>query len=134
MTPPPPCKEIDEPKNTPKQKQNQHLLKIQRDLNSPSASTRLRALRALKSPGQMESYTKYDLTSEIELVTEEERNMPGVKPRTLQDVLKDVVFYVEVRTQADNRTSGIKEVIRGLGATVNDSFLKYVIINLVLFD
>lgn len=47
-------------------------------------------------------------------------------PRTIQEVLKDVVVYVEVRYGADNRTAGVKNVISRMGAKVNDRLLKYV--------
>lgn len=38
--------------------------------------------------------------------------------------MKDVIVYVEVRSGADNRTSGIKGVIANLGAKVNERLLR----------
>lgn len=58
---------------------------------------------------------------EQELVTEAERN---IKPKTIQEVMKDVIVYVEVRTATDNRSAGIKKVISKLGAKVNDKLLR----------
>lgn len=59
---------------------------------------------------------------EEEIVTEEERNL---QPKTIQEVMKDVVAYVEVRTESDNRTDGIKEKLAELGAQVNDRLNRY---------
>lgn len=59
-----------------------------------------------------------------ELVTEDERRLATDKPQTIQDVMRDVVVYVEMRTGADNRSEGIKTVIAQLGATVNDRLLR----------
>lgn len=58
---------------------------------------------------------------EQEIVSEAERNQ---KPKTIQDVMEDVVVYVEVRTANDNRTAGVKKVISELGAKVNDRLLR----------
>lgn len=78
-----------------------------------------------KKPRRDPSATKFynfDVPYEKEdLVTEEERN---VHPKTIQEVMKDVVLYVEVRTAGDNRTDGVKKVVSQLGAKVNDRLLK----------
>lgn len=68
------------------------------------------------------NYYNFDVPyEEQELVTEEERNL---KPKTIQDVMKDVIVYVEVRTENDNRTDGIKEKLIEIGAKVNDRLLR----------
>lgn len=59
-----------------------------------------------------------------ELVTEDERQLAGKEPQTIQDVMRNVVVYVEMRAGADNRSEGIKTVIAQLGATVNDRLLR----------
>lgn len=43
---------------------------------------------------------------------------------TIQEVMRPVVAYVEVRCEEDNRSEGIKAVISGMGAQVNDRLLK----------
>lgn len=53
-------------------------------------------------------------------------------PKTIQEVLKDVVVYVEVRYGSDNRTAGVKNVISKMGAKVNDRLLKYVGMHFIL--
>lgn len=45
-------------------------------------------------------------------------------PKTIQDVMKDVIVYVEARFGDDNRTASIKGAMAELGATVNDNFNK----------
>lgn len=47
-----------------------------------------------------------------------------VKPKTIQEVMKDVIVYVESRSDTDNRTIGIKDYIAKLGAKVNDRLLR----------
>lgn len=42
------------------------------------------------------------------------------KPSTIQEVMKDVKIYVEVRSGTENRTAGVKGAIQNLGATVTD--------------
>ncbi|KAH8300221.1 hypothetical protein KR044_011851 [Drosophila immigrans] len=96
-------------------------MRLQRDLNSPSASLRTRALRALRSPNR--AYTNFDVPlAEQSIITAEERN-PSQAP-SLSDILKDVIVYVEVRTGNDNRSEGVKSIIAKLGAQVNDRLLR----------
>lgn len=59
---------------------------------------------------------------EQDIITEEDRL--AAIPKTIQEVLKDVVVYVEVRYGVDNRTAGVKNVISRMGAKVNDRLLK----------
>lgn len=42
------------------------------------------------------------------------------KPKTIQEVMKDVKIYVEVRSGTENRTTGVKGAIQNLGAKVTD--------------
>lgn len=58
---------------------------------------------------------------EADIITTEERQS---KPKSIQDVMKDVVIYVEIRDAEDNRSAGVKQVISDLGAIVNDRLLK----------
>lgn len=39
--------------------------------------------------------------------------------------MKDVIVYVEMRSVADNRTTGVKSVIANHGIKVNDRLLRY---------
>lgn len=57
---------------------------------------------------------------EQDIITDEERS----RPESIQEVMKNVVVYVEVRTAEDNRSAGVKNVISQLGAKVNDRFLR----------
>lgn len=65
---------------------------------------------------------------EQDIITEEERR--EYVPQTIQEVMKDVIVYVEVRFGDENRTASIKETIAEIGATVNDNFNKLVQINI----
>lgn len=93
-----------------------------RDLNSPSASTRIRAINAIKTPKGR--YSMFDVAYEKESVTEEEKAMETQKARTIQEVMKPVVAYVEVRSGMEDRSEGIKQILRTLGAQVNNNLLK----------
>ncbi|XP_052870700.1 uncharacterized protein LOC128276268 [Anopheles cruzii] len=100
---------------------NPHVMRLFRDMNSPSATSRLRALRALKSPSKRVGYFNFDVPHEQQdIITSEERE----GPRSIRDVLRDVVVYVEVRSGSDNRSNGIKQHIASLGARVNERLLK----------
>ncbi|XP_058058682.1 microcephalin [Anopheles bellator] len=102
---------------------NPHMMRLFRDLNSPSATSRLRALRALKSPSKRVGYFNFDVPHEQQdIITSEERDGPVT--RNIKDVLRDVVVYVEVRSGSDNRSNGIKQHIASLGARVNERLLK----------
>lgn len=46
------------------------------------------------------------------------------KQQTIQEVMKDVIVYVEYRSNTENRTIGIKDYIASLGAKVNDRLLR----------
>ncbi|KAJ6643102.1 Microcephalin [Pseudolycoriella hygida] len=114
------CSAINANSKTP---QNHHMLaRLKRDLDSPSAAVRLRAMKALKSPSNG-PYNQFDVPhEEQDIITDEERQ--EVVPRTIQDVMKDVIVYVEVRSGDVNLTPSIKEIISEIGATVNDNFNK----------
>ncbi|XP_030375220.1 uncharacterized protein LOC115624604 isoform X2 [Scaptodrosophila lebanonensis] len=110
------------PAITTQSKQDPCFERMQRDLNSPSAFLRARAIRALKSPSKA-AYTQFDVPHEEQsIITTEERNPPA-EP-TLADILKDVIVYVEVRSGVDNRSEGVKTVIAKMGAQVNDRLLR----------
>ncbi|XP_058178773.1 mediator of DNA damage checkpoint protein 1 [Anopheles ziemanni] len=102
---------------------NRHLQMLYRDLNSPSATARLRALRALKSPSKRNAYGNFDVSyAEQDIITAEERIEP--EKRDIRDILGNVCVYVEVRSGTDNRSDGIKEHVASLGAKVNERLLK----------
>ncbi|XP_055624583.1 uncharacterized protein LOC129767571 isoform X2 [Toxorhynchites rutilus septentrionalis] len=102
---------------------NPRLARLYRDLQSPSAATRIRALRALKSPSKRDAYGNFDVPlEEQDIITEEERKTPQQK--TIQDVMVNVCVYVEVRSGADNRSDGIKDHVASLGARVNEKLYK----------
>uniref|UniRef100_A0A182ISB6 Microcephalin n=1 Tax=Anopheles atroparvus TaxID=41427 RepID=A0A182ISB6_ANOAO len=102
---------------------NRHLQMLYRDLNSPSATARLRALRALKSPSKRNAYGNFDVSyAQQDIITAEERMEP--EKRDIRDVLSNVCVYVEVRSGTDNRSDGIKEHVASLGARVNERLLK----------
>lgn len=66
-------------------------------------------------------YCNFDVPyEEQDIITEEERQAKYLKPKTIQEVMKDVIVYVEVRNGEDNRSDGIKQVIAELGVKVND--------------
>uniref|UniRef100_A0A1Q3EZX6 Putative microcephalin n=1 Tax=Culex tarsalis TaxID=7177 RepID=A0A1Q3EZX6_CULTA len=102
---------------------NPRLARLYKDLHSPSATTRIRALRALKSPSKRDAYGQFDVPhEEQDIITEEERRTPTEK--TIQQVMAGVCVYIEVRSGADNRSDGIKDVVASLGAKVNDKLYK----------
>lgn len=100
------------------------LEKIKRDLNSPSATARLRGQRALKSPGfRKATYEVFDVArEEQDLITEEERK--PYKPKSIREVFENCRIYVEVRTGDDNRSAGIKSRLLADGIKVNEKFYK----------
>lgn len=63
---------------------------------------------------------------EQDIITEEERQ--EFVPQTIQDVMKDVIVYVEARFGDENRSASIKDAMAELGATVNDNFNKFVLL------
>ncbi|XP_065086287.1 mediator of DNA damage checkpoint protein 1 [Ochlerotatus camptorhynchus] len=102
---------------------NPRLARLYKDLQSPSATTRLRALRALKSPSKREAYGQFDVPhEEQDIITAEERAMSNCK--TIQEIMAGVCIYVEVRSGADNRSDGIKDHVATLGAKVNEKLYK----------
>uniref|UniRef100_A0A182PQI8 BRCT domain-containing protein n=1 Tax=Anopheles epiroticus TaxID=199890 RepID=A0A182PQI8_9DIPT len=102
---------------------NRHMQLLMRDYNSPSATARLRAVRALNSVTKRNAYGNFDVSyAEQDIITEEERL--ALEKRTIEDVMREVRVYVEVRSGTDNRSDGIKEHIASLGAKVNERLLK----------
>lgn len=98
--------------------------KIHRDLNSPSATARIRANKALKSPNfRKKNYEVFDIPhEEQDIITEEER-LP-YKPKTVREIFNKCRIFVEVRTGDDNRSAGIKSKLISDGIRVNDKLLK----------
>lgn len=73
----------------------------------------------------MNHYGNFDIPhEEQDIITAEERQLVADAPKTIQDVMKNVIVYVEVRSGSDNRSDGIKKVIAELGAQVNDKLLR----------
>ncbi|XP_014093561.2 microcephalin isoform X1 [Bactrocera oleae] len=101
---------------------NPQMARIQRDLNSPSASLRVRAIRALKNPINGD-YTNFDIPHEEQNIISLEEYQPSPPP-SIEELMHDIVVYVEVRTGEDNRSEGVKKVISQLGARVNDKLLR----------
>lgn len=58
-------------------------------------------------------------------MTAEERELLSEGPKTIQQVMKDVIVYVELHYEGENRSDGIKKVISQLGAKVNNTLLRY---------
>lgn len=101
---------------------NPFLSRIQQDLNSPSALLRARALRAIKSPTK--PYYFFDVPHEKQdIITEEERREPPPPP-TIQEVMKSVSVFVDVRSGGKNCSNSIRNVIGLLGAQVSDKLLR----------
>lgn len=103
-------------------KDHPFLSRIQNDLNSPSASLRVRAMKAMKSPTK--PYYFFDVPhEEQDIITEEERR-PAPPPPTIQEVMKSVCVFVDVRSGGENRSSSIRNVIALLGAQVSDKLVR----------
>lgn len=103
------------------------MARIRRDLNSPSAAARIRANKALKSPGYRKAnYQIFDIPhEEQDLVTEEERMITEPpKPKTLREIFAGCCIYVEVRSGDDNRSAGIKNKLLTNGINVNEKLYK----------
>uniref|UniRef100_A0A1I8PTK2 BRCT domain-containing protein n=1 Tax=Stomoxys calcitrans TaxID=35570 RepID=A0A1I8PTK2_STOCA len=92
--------------------------RIQRDLNSPSASVRVRALKAIASPAKS-PYTHFDIPESEQSLNFSVQETPDIK-----DVMRDIIVYVEVRSGEDNRSDGVRKVIEALGARVNLKLLR----------
>lgn len=74
-----------------------------------------------RNPGNSKYYN-FDISEgEHDIITHEERQP---RPKTIQEVMKNVVIYVEIRNADDNRTAGVKNIISDLGARVNDKLLR----------
>uniref|UniRef100_A0A182XYS5 BRCT domain-containing protein n=1 Tax=Anopheles stephensi TaxID=30069 RepID=A0A182XYS5_ANOST len=109
--------------SAPAAQPNRRMQLLMRDFNSPSATARLRAVRALNSVSKRNAYGNFDISyAEQDIITAEERL--AQEQRTIQDVMRDVCVYVEVRSGTDNRSEGIKEHIASLGAKVNERLLR----------
>lgn len=100
------------------------MAKINNDLNSPSAASRIRGQRALKSPGfRKANYEIFDVAhEEQDIITEEERQ--PYKEKTVKEIFEKCRLYVEVRSGEDNRSAGIKTKLRSEGITVNERLTK----------
>uniref|UniRef100_A0A182NHZ2 BRCT domain-containing protein n=1 Tax=Anopheles dirus TaxID=7168 RepID=A0A182NHZ2_9DIPT len=104
---------------------NRRMQLLMRDFNSPSATARLRAVRALNSTTKRNAYGNFDVSyAEQDIITAEERLAGREEKRTIEEIMRDVCVYVEVRSGTDNRSDGIKEHIASLGAKVNERLLK----------
>ncbi|KAL7049475.1 hypothetical protein ACKWTF_003711 [Chironomus riparius] len=124
-TPPPIPKYAEQSLETPKSRLLDPVYeRINRDLNSPSAAARIRAQRALKSPGfRKANYQIFDVPhEEQDIITEEERQ--PYRPKTMKETFANCHIYVEVRTGDDNRSAGIKSILLGEGIKVNDKLYR----------
>jgi hypothetical protein len=80
------------------------------------------------------TYNHFDVPhEEQDIITAEERQSPP-KARSIQDVMKNVCVYVEVRTGEDNRTVGIQKIIAALGARVHERIQKSASVVLGFFN
>lgn len=75
-----------------------------------------------RSPANAQYYNHFDGKNDEHNTTDIER--PIEMPRTIEEVMKDVIVFVEVRSGTENRTNGIKGAIANLGAKVNDRLLR----------
>ncbi|XP_033235089.1 microcephalin [Drosophila pseudoobscura] len=96
--------------------------RLQNDLNSPSASLRVRAIRALKSPAR-NAYNVFDVPHTEQCIISADERTPKPPP-SLQEVMSSVVVYVDVRSGNDNRSDGVKSIIADMGAQINDRLLR----------
>lgn len=80
------------------------------------------------SPANGNYYSNFDAVDDSENgqhnATDADIERTIEKPQTMQDVMKDVIVYVEYRSDTENRTIGIKDYIAKLGAKVNDRLLR----------
>jgi len=95
---------------------------LMRDLNSPSASIRVRAISAMKNPKGR--YSMFDVKHDDDVQVSQEEQAAALKPKNIQEIMKPVVVYVEVISGQDDCSGGIKRVLKALGATVNERLLK----------
>lgn len=80
-------------------------------------------LKFNSSPANCNYYRNFDVTNE-EQNSIDEVECSIEQPRSISEVMKDVVVYVEYRSGTENRTTGIKAAIANLGAKVNDRLLR----------
>lgn len=76
------------------------------------------------SPANRHYYSTFDAVDDSENGTDADIERSIGKPQTMQEVMKDVIVYVEYRSDTADRTIGIKDYIAKLGAKVNDRLLK----------
>lgn len=74
------------------------------------------------SPANCNYYNTFDQENGDNSIDEVECSIE--QPRSISEVMKDVVVYVEYRSGTENRTIGIKDAIANLGAKVNDKLLR----------
>lgn len=80
---------------------------------------------AINAKATNKRYSMFDVAYEQqELVTEKEREAANATPKTIQEVMKNVVAFVEVRSGHEDRTESIKTIMKMLGATVCDRITK----------
>lgn len=65
------------------------------------------------------AYTQFD-------IPEAEQSLHLPEPPSLQEIMRNIVVYVEVRSGEDNRSAGVRKVIEALGARVNLSLNRLV--------
>lgn len=71
------------------------------------------------------NYEIFDLPcEEMDLLTEEERNIPPPVVKTLKEVMSRVKVHVEVRNGSDNRSEGIKKAAFDMGAKIHEKIYK----------
>lgn len=90
-------------KDTPVKKKKYHC-------ESPTALYRRRALQEMQKQNDNSS-------------SESEKSV-AASPVPFESLLNGVIAYVEVKTRDGDKSSAIKSVIRAMGATVKDQFLK----------
>lgn len=99
--------------------------KLTNDLNSPSAHQRLKAIAAFKIVSkERKRYSMFDIPHEEQEIVSAKELEEVARTKTIQEVMRAVVAYVEVRSGIDDRTDGIKSVLRALGAKISEKICK----------
>lgn len=81
--------------------------------------------RSISSPANGNFYSNFDALSESSQHNDTADIECSIKkPKTIEEVMNDVIVYVEYRSATENRTIGIKDYIAKLGAKVNDRLLR----------
>lgn len=103
--------------------------KVMRDYNSPSVTARMKAKRAMQSPGYRRvcygSISNNIDHQIIDTISEEKENPPmPIKVPTNEEIFKNCRVYVEIRDKTEDRSAAIRTRLQRNGIPTNEKMYK----------